>query len=151
MALHYEINIMHTLDLHKIIFNESFDALQELRQGSNDKITLEERLERFVRYRLIISNIQLFDITYLKDVTEITMGFSPWYLLKHQSKILKDDLNLLVWKFKLPIYICNIEGSNDEGIDSWLSKGKVVVDKLSYDKNIVKDIYYKKIKDYFNQ
>lgn len=65
---------MHTLDLHKIIFNESFDALQELRRESND-----------------------------------------------------------------------------EGIDSWLSKGKVAVDKLSYDKNIVKDIYYKKIKDYFNQ
>jgi len=141
---------MKNLELKKLVLNESISALQELRNGSVDKITLEERLERFVRYRLIISNIQLFDMAYLKDVTEITMGFSPWFLLSNRSRLFKDNLDQVIWKFKLPVYRCNLEGTNDEGIDSWLSRGKVVVDKLSYDKNIVKDIYYKKIKDYLN-
>ena len=141
---------MNNLELKKLVLNESINALQELRNGSVDKITLEERLERFVRYRLIISNIQLFDMAYLKDITEITMGFSPWFLLSHRSRLFKDNLDQVIWKFKLPVYRCNLEGTNDEGIESWLSRGKVVVDKLSYDKNIVKDIYYRKIKDYLN-
>ena len=82
---------MKNLELKKLVLNESISALQELRNGSVDKITLEERLERFVRYRLIISNIQLFDMAYLKDVTEITMGFSPWFLLSNRSRLFKDN------------------------------------------------------------
>jgi len=108
---------MKNLELKKLVLNESISALQELRNGSVDKITLEERLERFVRYRLIISNIQLFDMAYLKDVTEITMGFSPWFLLSNRSRLFKDNLDQVIWKFKLPVYRCNLEGTNDEGID----------------------------------
>ena len=142
---------MNNLELKKLVLNESISALQNLRDGSMDKITLEERLERFVRCRVIISNVQLFDMSYVKNGTEITLGFSPWFMLSNRSQLYKDSLDQIIWRFKLPVYRCNLEGTNDEGIDSWLSRGKVVVDKLSYDKNIVKDIYYKNIKDYFNQ
>ncbi len=142
---------MNNSEIKHLLFNESVNAIEELRDGCNSIINLEEQMERFVICRIILGNTQLFDMSYVNNGREITFGFSPYYMLENRSKVYKDSYDKIIWKFKLPPYIWDTKEGNDEGIDSWLSKGKVVVDKLSYDKNIVKDIYYKKIKDYFNQ
>ena len=87
---------MNNLELKKLVLNESISALQNLRDGSMDKITLEERLERFVRCRVIISNVQLFDMSYVKNGTEITLGFSPWFMLSNRSQLYKDSLDQVI-------------------------------------------------------
>jgi hypothetical protein len=128
---------MKMQEFESILFRESIKALHDLCGGSEDNITLEERLEHYWRFRIILGNTQLINHYFDKENNrEITFVFSSDYMLNNYSIVIKYYLDSVKWKLVLPNYDYGDETGTDEGVSLWLSRGKIeiIMNKFYLDK-----------------
>ncbi|CAM8316996.1 hypothetical protein MCEMOHM34_00488 [Candidatus Methylopumilus universalis] len=124
---------MKIQEFESTLFKESIKALYDLCDGSEDNITLEERLEHYGRFRIIIGNTQIISHKFGKENSrEITFVFSPDYMLNNYSIVVRYYLDSIKWKLILPNYDYGDESRTDEGVPLWLSRGIIEIIKNDF-------------------
>lgn len=136
--------------LNNLLQKISVVAIYKLTSGSQDQITVSEKIEHLQPLTIIGAvNIGLVSVT--QEVTFISFSFSNDFLEKSGFDTDFESLKSLNWIFELPFYdyenddsIDFIDGnvaiSSEEGVANWLSRGAIDCD-ASFSDSFVEDLH----------
>jgi hypothetical protein len=123
---------MTSTNLEDLLKKISLQSLYMLTGITEDPFTVQDEIVRYSYSRPITDPLQILEFsTIQKDCMYlIRFGFSPNFMLQNQfttSGFLPD----ILWKLKIFKYDYGIDpdGSDEEGLATWLSRSKIEVDR----------------------
>jgi len=116
------------------LYRLSIKAIHALSGDTQDVITVEEAIERNAYFRPKLSCVQIWSVDFNKEdrYCDINFVLSPDFMMENANLTLTGNLHQLKWTFEIQRYDYgeDEEGnkiSEEDGIDGWLIKSKIVV------------------------